>query len=434
MVDKNISKSFSPGITTVVIPATDKVNGKNDKIKELIQNCIFYLEGITKCRYYPVPTIILNEIPPEDMEQYDDRTRHNDEERKLELNHLGVYFHRNSLPSDEFTKKLKDAKYPDSFINTLFSGGCVAIAYDRCVTYAERESKKRNLKNDNKDELLWDIFNAVLIHEHAHAITVEGIDSNWCQLQYPLNKFYKSYSNKIVCESIAEWACINYYSEENLEEDNPIIHNLLIEHARNNNLSLFRWPYGGAIYLDETFKNDQDIFGKVFDSYRKVGGEAVPLFLSNANELVIKLFCAYKHGNNFDDFSAQISSDKNVLFEAIKFIEDDCFLKKIIDKATYLDGQDANGNTVLMICSSIGNLTCVQSLVRKAAVVNNANKDGNTALILASMNGHQKVVLILLLSGADLNLKNNNNKTAVDVAANEEIRNLISNWNKEEEI
>jgi ankyrin repeat protein len=47
--------------------------------------------------------------------------------------------------------------------------------------------------------------------------------------------------------------------------------------------------------------------------------------------------------------------------------------------------------------------------------------------MIASANGHSEVVKLLLDKGASTSLKNKFGKTAVDVAANEEIKILLTN-------
>jgi len=50
--------------------------------------------------------------------------------------------------------------------------------------------------------------------------------------------------------------------------------------------------------------------------------------------------------------------------------------------------------------------------------------------MIASANGHTDVVKVLLDKGADTSLKNESGKSATEVAANDEIRNLISRISK----
>jgi len=320
------AETSNPKITTVVIPATSAdISGDIPKIKDLIQDSVFYLETITKCRYYPVPTIIVDEIPLKDRENYNEEEENNEgrenreSDRECEIHLLGVYFHPRHTPTPDLIKKLGNFGYNDAFIKSLSTNGVVVIGYNQCRTYADRENQ------GNAPDLFWDIMKAVLIHEHAHAITVEGINSKDVQLQYPIGKFYRTLADKIVCESIAEWLSMNYY------RNNTIVFKILNEDALNNKKSLYAWPYGGAIYLEEAYEKDTEILMKTFDSFRENPENAIPLYLSDAKEIIIRLFCAYKNEKDFEKLRNQALVNKNSLIEALKFVRNAYFIEKLIN-------------------------------------------------------------------------------------------------------
>jgi len=423
-------------ITTVVIPATKKIEDKGEKkvvineelnkIKDLIQESVFYLEKMTNCRYYPVPTIIVDEIPSEDLDKQkvksdniknidrdveghetykkeidkDNKGLEKHKEKRgnikgegnskkdLELHFLGAYFQPGYKPSQNLKDKLINFGYNPTFINSLFLSGTVVIAYDKCEAYADKEYKKYKDEYKERDYLVmwgmkveeypkyinelknfsiffWNIFNAVLIHEHAHAITVEGIDSKCNQLQYPYANLFKTYAYKIVYETLSEWLVMNKF-----RDNNPLLFIILNEHAGKNK-SLYMWPYGGAKHIEEVCKKNKNIFIKIFNSFRKNVEDAIPLFLNNADEFAIKLFCAYKTRKNFKKLCVQIASNKNVLTEAIKFIENEDFLKKIVDSGADVNEQDACGNTALKVAISRDHFKIVEFLLNAGASVDN---------------------------------------------------------------
>ena len=90
-------------------------------------------------------------------------------------------------------------------------------------------------------------------------------------------------------------------------------------------------------------------------------------------------------------------------------------------------GVDANvtneqGNTPLIISSSLGDTDNVRTLLAYRADVNAANKEGNTALIYASRFNHPETVLALFAPltmqyRADVNAQNNKGETALYWAA-----------------
>jgi len=401
-------------ITTVVIPATSRVdNEKLTKIKNLIQDGVPYLENITKCRYYPVPTIILDEIPCEDREQFGDPE---DNDSYKAIHKLGVYFHPGKTVSQNISKILKNYGYNDAFIDSLATGGFVVMGYEQCKRLAERENKACGI------EFFWDIFMAVLIHEHAHAITFEGIENN-SQFNYLKGKFSENYAYKIVCESIAEWLGWNYFKND--EAMNAVLQ----KHSQNNNKSIIVWPYGGAVYLKKEYEKDKNVFKKIFDAFRKQHiGESVCLFLSDAEDFVIKLFCAFKKHKNFKKLATQIPSNKSILSEALKFIDCEDFLKILIQHSADVNGQDAYGDTPLMLLCGAGNLAHVRWLYSKNADLNKQNNNGDTALIFAGLNNQREILHILLLGGASLDVKNNKGKALIDMDISDKIKGDINSW------
>jgi len=407
----SLDEKFKTIITTSVIPVTDKITSKDMlKIKELIRNSVFYLENITKCRYYPVPTIIVDDIPSEDREKYKDDEEKENNKRESKSNLWGVYFHPGYVPSDDFVKILTKSGYNDAFIKSLSVGGAVIIAYNRCEAYVN--CKKEKYKDDLGDTktFFWDLFNAVLIHEHAHAIMVEGIDSNNKQLQYPINKFYRTYADKIVCESIAGWLSMNYYKRE---AKNRIISDILTEHSSNNNKPLCLWPYGGAIYLEKV----KSKFIDVFNNFRKNVEDAVPIFLSDVgkydDEYIIKLFCAFK---NNEKLSLPSGINKKVLITAIKFIENADFIDKLIKNGADVNEHDGDENSALILAITYKYLDVVKVLIDEVDDVDETDKDGNTALMLISKNGHLAYVKYLIEKKADVNKVNKDGETALTIA------------------
>jgi ankyrin repeat protein len=79
------------------------------------------------------------------------------------------------------------------------------------------------------------------------------------------------------------------------------------------------------------------------------------------------------------------------------------------------------------VASLRGNSEIVRLLLDKNTNVDIQTNEGTTALMIASANGHSEVVKLLLDKGASTSLKNKFGKTAVDVAANEEIKILLTN-------
>lgn len=68
-----------------------------------------------------------------------------------------------------------------------------------------------------------------------------------------------------------------------------------------------------------------------------------------------------------------------------------------------IDDADNDGNTPLMIASSLGKVSFVHFLIDNGASVNNKNYNGETALHRAAQSGNNEIIDILFAAGAELN-------------------------------
>lgn len=103
-----------------------------------------------------------------------------------------------------------------------------------------------------------------------------------------------------------------------------------------------------------------------------------------------------------------------------------------IARMLIIGGVDVNrrdnfGSTPLHKAVDIGETEMVRVLVGGGADVNSRNNYGDTPLLRAVSLGETKMVGILLDNNADVNIKNKDGKTALDLAKNDEIRNLLRN-------
>ena len=91
------------------------------------------------------------------------------------------------------------------------------------------------------------------------------------------------------------------------------------------------------------------------------------------------------------------------------------------EKGTFVDVEDASGDTALTMAAAFGRLLCVKLLLLGGADVNHQNNAGYTALMLAiaglAGNGHHVEVIIKLLeSGSNPLLKSKDGITAISLA------------------
>ena len=110
-----------------------------------------------------------------------------------------------------------------------------------------------------------------------------------------------------------------------------------------------------------------------------------------------------------------------------------------LNKSRYYNSVDEFGNTLLMLAAKEGNIEIVRLLLnlnKKQSIVgrwinpivniNRKNDNGDTALMLASQYGQLEVVNELLEEkNIDLDIKNISDKTAYDLAATQEIKDVI---------
>lgn len=83
------------------------------------------------------------------------------------------------------------------------------------------------------------------------------------------------------------------------------------------------------------------------------------------------------------------------------------------------------GETALHRAAQNGHTAIVQLLCARPDITVNATSQASTALHRAAFYGRTAIVQVLLAAGADTTLRNNNGRTAADMAANDEIRQLI---------
>jgi ankyrin repeat protein len=100
-------------------------------------------------------------------------------------------------------------------------------------------------------------------------------------------------------------------------------------------------------------------------------------------------------------------------------------MRLLLDAGIYIDTQDVNGMTPLMLVSSSTNLSALELLLSDGANPNIRNNKGDTALIIASRSNLLENVRMLLKYGAYTNIKNVNGETAYTVTTDHDIKNLL---------
>jgi ankyrin repeat protein len=105
-------------------------------------------------------------------------------------------------------------------------------------------------------------------------------------------------------------------------------------------------------------------------------------------------------------------------------------IKLLLEKGADPDIAKKDGYTPLLIAKGRGQNQAMILLLNRGADVNKADNKGRTLLNWASSTGNSKWVNFFLKKGADVNQKDNKGNTAISLAANEDIRNLLKEYDK----
>ena len=85
-------------------------------------------------------------------------------------------------------------------------------------------------------------------------------------------------------------------------------------------------------------------------------------------------------------------------------------VEELIGEGAYIDAQDSQGTSGLMVASQEGHAKIVETLVKAGASLDIQSEYGRTALHRASDKGHHQVVETLVKAGASLDVQNNINR------------------------
>ncbi len=106
------------------------------------------------------------------------------------------------------------------------------------------------------------------------------------------------------------------------------------------------------------------------------------------------------------------------LYLAFKAAKEDNLndLRAVLSQFNFLNGQDENGNTILIAAIQSNSIDSARILLAKGAYVNAVNNNQKTALHYAATIGGLNTAKLLLSFGADYTLKDDQDMTALDYA------------------
>ncbi|MFZ5807592.1 MAG: ankyrin repeat domain-containing protein [Verrucomicrobiota bacterium] len=89
---------------------------------------------------------------------------------------------------------------------------------------------------------------------------------------------------------------------------------------------------------------------------------------------------------------------------------------------------DQYGFTPLMYAVAGGHFKAALSLIKKGADVNMSDPEDSTSLLIAVKKGHLKLCKLLLRKGATPDISDHDSIPAIDLAPNDEIKQLLITW------
>ena len=182
--------------------------------------------------------------------------------RKMHL--WGMY---SSFGSSSGLSHLQRRKF--NYSNAVKDSGKVFICLKKKKkSFEEMQSNQLNLNDYDFANFLL----SVIIHEHTHAITSEGILTDGENITFPRQK-NSGKKEKLVSESLAEWSELNYF------RNNDILYELVLTHASSD--TLLNWPYAGALIFEKHYNRETgyEFFRSILNEYRKGDNKAYQLLI-----------------------------------------------------------------------------------------------------------------------------------------------------------
>ena len=105
------------------------------------------------------------------------------------------------------------------------------------------------------------LLDSTIVHEHAHAITTEGVSAGQAGKQYCRIPGAQTTEWTAVSETLAEWAELNFFRND------PVMFEAVALHAGAGPFPA--WPYAGALMLEESsFADVTALFRNLLEQFR----------------------------------------------------------------------------------------------------------------------------------------------------------------------
>lgn len=133
-----------------------------------------------------------------------------------------------------------------------------------------------------------------------------------------------------------------------------------------------------------------------------------------------------QHGFPRDDLAATIENRHTALMRACQLGELP-IASELIRRGAPLQATNRDGNNALWLACYSGNPALIDALIACGIEIDRQNDNGATCLMYAASSGKSAVLIRLLAGGANLDLKSLDDFTALDMAADIQCLQLLSN-------
>ena len=157
-----------------------------------------------------------------------------------EIHTYGVYLPPSGEGNRKFAGILRKSDLPE-WLDQPNTGKvlvCLERIRERVDGYAQTRHGGRSPLG-----LLNDLVTANVVHEHAHAITFEGVSCLQSEAYFRESKARPS-EFEAVSEALAEWAELNFFRESRE------MFGIVLDHASSGKLT--GWPYAGALLMENS--------------------------------------------------------------------------------------------------------------------------------------------------------------------------------------
>lgn len=227
-------------------------------------------------------------------------------------------------------------------------------------------------------------------------------------------------------------------SENNMKLTKYLIENefdigeSIVNAAENNNLEMVKFLASKGAKVDFSQKRRTGLFRKHYvspidEAVSHNNLAMVNVLIEHGLPLLTAIESSLDHGRNDLIFALSKDFDNKGWLLMESFTRgNDPVVNKLISQGVPPNSEDGNGNSMLLIAASKGNLLSVQKCVEEYKLyLFKKNNDGENALMKAAENGSRSVCEYLLGKGITIDAQNNKGETALFYALSPDSRSVF---------